>query len=72
LSGPGIAQDRFDVLSTWDGRKPNKIMGCLPPITWWFGFLNHPFDVCGPKILSSWVMTFTGWFYQKSGKYRGD
>ena len=25
-----------------DGWKPNKIMGCLPSINWWFGFRNHP------------------------------
>ena len=34
---------------------PNKIMGCLLPINWWFGFRNHP-QYHGD------IMVYLGWW----------
>ena len=39
----------------------NLVMGCLPPINWWFGFRNHPCCMITIPVLS------VGWYF--TGKF---
>ena len=41
-----------------EGWNPNKIIGCLPSINWWFGFCNHTvFDLFATsKLIKSSVV----------------
>jgi hypothetical protein len=58
--------DGCDILNPaapiWDDWKPSKIMGCLPPINWWFGRISPA---------KSTLHDFQGWC-QVQGRAHGD